>query len=106
MVSERDIMLTVGVSDNWNAPVERFMSEGVIQYTPSTPASVIFDFLCRVQIHRVVIVDDLKPVGLIGRSTFLRWAENHLAANQSSRGGSGQQSKMCSVVRTMSSSIR
>jgi diguanylate cyclase (GGDEF)-like protein len=81
IVAERDIMENVGVYDNWSAPVERFMADGVIQYDPNTPASVIFDFLCRVQIHRVVVADQGRPVGLISRGTFLRWAENHLQAN-------------------------
>jgi len=78
IVTERDIMENVGVNDNWSAPVERFMNEGVIQYDPHTPASAIFDFLCRVQIHRVIVVDEGRPIGLISRGTFLRWAQNHL----------------------------
>jgi diguanylate cyclase (GGDEF)-like protein len=81
VVSERDIMETVGFSDDWSAPVERFMTEGVIQYDSDTPASIIFDFLCRVQIQRVVIVEKSRPVGLISRGTFLRWARNHLGTS-------------------------
>jgi hypothetical protein len=37
-----------------------------------------------VQIHRVVIVDETRPVGLISRGTFLRWAQNYVRANQQS----------------------
>jgi diguanylate cyclase (GGDEF)-like protein len=81
IVAEREIMEALGFSDGWSAPVERFMKPGVIQYEPDTPAVVIFEFLCRVQIHRVVIVQDKKPVGLISRGTFLRWAQNYVQAN-------------------------
>jgi diguanylate cyclase (GGDEF)-like protein len=81
IVAERDIMEALGFSDGWSAPVERFMKTGVIQYDPQTPAAVIFEFLCRVQIHRVVIVEDTRPVGLISRGTFLRWAQNYIQTN-------------------------
>ena len=70
IVAERDIMEALGFSDGWSAPVERFMKTGVIQYEPETPAAMIFEFLCRVQIHRVVIVENTRPVGLISRGTF------------------------------------
>jgi diguanylate cyclase (GGDEF)-like protein len=78
IVAERDIMEALGFTDGWSAPVERFMKQGVIQYDPTTPAVVIFEFLCRVQIHRVVIVQETRPVGLISRGTFLRWAQNYV----------------------------
>jgi len=81
IVAERDIMEALGFSDGWSAPVERFMKTGVIQYEPETPAAVIFEFLCRVQIHRVVIVENTRPVGLISRGTFLRWAQNYVQTN-------------------------
>jgi len=81
IVAEREIMEALGFADGWSAPVERFMKPGVIQYEPNTPAVVIFEFLCRVQIHRVVIVQDKKPVGLISRGTFLRWAQNYVQGN-------------------------
>jgi len=80
IVAERDIMEALGFSDGWHAPVERFMVPRVIQYDPETPAAVIFDFLCRVQIHRVVITQDGKPVGLVSRGTFLRWVQNYVQA--------------------------
>jgi diguanylate cyclase (GGDEF)-like protein len=80
IVAERDIMENVGVNDNWSAPVDRFMTEGVIQYEPSTPASVIFDFLCRVEIHQVIVVDQGRPIGRITRGTFLQYAQDHLQA--------------------------
>jgi two-component system, cell cycle response regulator len=81
IVAEREIMEALGFTDGWSAPIERFMKQGVIQYDPYTPAVVIFEFLCRVQIHRVVIVDNMRPVGLISRGTFLRWAQNYVQAN-------------------------
>jgi diguanylate cyclase (GGDEF)-like protein len=77
MVSDRDIAENIGNHDNLRAPVEWFMTEGVIQYAPDTPANLIFDFLCRVQIPRVVVVEQQRPVGVISRGTFLRWAQHN-----------------------------
>ena len=56
------------------------MMPRVIQYEPDTPAAEIFEFLCRVQIHRVVITQQGRPVGLISRGTFLRWVQNYVRA--------------------------
>jgi signal-transduction protein with cAMP-binding, CBS, and nucleotidyltransferase domain len=83
IVAEREIMEALGFADGWTAPVERFMKSGVIQYEPQTPAALIFEFLCRVQIHRVVIASEGRPVGLISRGTFLRWAQNYIQSHPS-----------------------
>ena len=80
MVGERDIMEALGVNDGWNSTIDRFMSPRVIQYNAETPAAVIFEFLCRVQIDRVVIAQDQRPIGLISRGTFLRWMQNCVRA--------------------------
>jgi diguanylate cyclase (GGDEF)-like protein len=79
-VAEPDLIEKLGASENWRANVERFMTEGVIQYAPDTAANVIFDFLCRVQIPRVIVVDQQRPVGIVDRAAFLRWAENNAKA--------------------------
>jgi two-component system cell cycle response regulator len=80
IVAERDIMEALGFSGGWHAPVEQCMVSRVIQYGPDTPAAEIFQFLCRVQIHRVVISQNGRPIGLISRGTFLRWVQNYVSA--------------------------
>lgn len=80
IVAERDIMEALGFADGWHAPIERCMMPRVIQYDPDTPAAEIFEFLCRVQIHRVVITQQGRPIGLISRGTFLRWVQNYVRA--------------------------
>jgi hypothetical protein len=37
---------------------------------------VIYEFLCRVSIRRIVIVKDGRPTGTISRGTLLRWFRN------------------------------
>jgi hypothetical protein len=56
------------------------MCPRVIQYSPDTPAQTIFDFFCRVQIRSLLITSDSKPVGVVSRENFLRWAANYARA--------------------------
>jgi two-component system cell cycle response regulator len=82
IVSEKDIMEALGHPDGWNAPLSQVMTTRVIHYEPDTPAELIFEFLCRVQLHRVVIIESGRPIGLISRGSFLRWIQNYVSAHQ------------------------
>jgi diguanylate cyclase (GGDEF)-like protein len=82
VVSERDVMEALGHPQGWNARVSEVMTTRVIHYDPDTPAELIFEFLCRVQLHRVVIVEEGRPVGLLSRGCFVRWIQNYAAAQQ------------------------
>lgn len=83
VISEKDLMELLGVQSGWSVQVKSRMTTRVIQYAPSTPAQVVFDFLCRVQLRRVIITEDGKPVGIISRGSFLRWIRNLLKTEQS-----------------------
>ena len=63
------------------------MKTNVVCYDEETPAIVIYDFLCRVSIRRVVIVKDGMPTGVIGRGTLLRLLANWQVAAEASRTG-------------------
>ena len=70
IVSEKDIMEGLGHHEGWNALLAEIMTVRVIHYEPDTKAELIFEFLSRVQIHRVVIVENNRPVGLVSRGSF------------------------------------
>jgi signal-transduction protein with cAMP-binding, CBS, and nucleotidyltransferase domain len=82
IVSEKDIMEGLGHQQGWNATVAEIMTPRVIHYEPESRAELIFEFLCRVQIQRVVIVEYGRPVGLISRGSFLRWIQNYVNVSQ------------------------
>lgn len=73
MLSEKDIIESLGVSEGWSNRVENIMTPRVIQYQPDTPADQIFRFLCRVHLRRVIITEQQRPVGVITCGSFLKW---------------------------------
>jgi diguanylate cyclase (GGDEF)-like protein len=82
VVSEKDVMEALGHPQGWNARLSDVMTARVIHYDPDTPAELIFEFLCRVQLHRVVIVESGRPVGLLSRGCFVRWIQNYVTAHE------------------------
>ena len=73
IVSEKDI---VSAPQGWQLPLRDVMKTNVVCYDEDTPAIVLYDFLCRVSIRRVVIIKEGIPTGVIGRGTFLRLLAN------------------------------
>ncbi len=49
------------------------MKPKVICYAESTPIRTIYEFLGRVSVQRVVIIEDGRPTGTISRGSLLRW---------------------------------
>ncbi|MBI3464359.1 MAG: diguanylate cyclase [Planctomycetes bacterium] len=100
MVSERDLiaeMLTPGARCRL---VSEIMTAETVCFDEDTPLRTIYDFLCRVTLHRVVIVRDRWPRGVITRSCLLRLFNNWLTAGQPS--GQGPLSSKpidCSTAR-------
>lgn len=76
IVSEKDVMNVLPRENPWSLPVRDVMKTHVVTYEEDTPAVVIYDFLCRVTIRRVVIVRGGKPIGVVSRSSLLRWMRN------------------------------
>lgn len=76
ILSEKDLMAALVSPDYWRRPLGDVMKPNVICYAPDTPVRTIYEFLCRVSIRRVVIVEDGRPVGTISRGTLLRWFRN------------------------------
>ena len=76
ILSEKDLMAAMVTLECWRRPVRDVMKPNVICYEENTPIRTIYEFLCRVSIRRVVIVDDGRPTGAISRGTLLRWCRN------------------------------
>jgi two-component system, cell cycle response regulator len=76
MLSEKDLMGAMVSLDCWKMHVQQVMKPHVITYEENAPIRSIYEFLCRVAIRRIVIVDDGRPTGTISRGTLLRWFRN------------------------------
>ncbi len=76
ILSEKDLMAAMVSLDCWNRPIGEVMKPNVICYEEQTPIQIIYEFLCRVSIRRVVIADRGCPTGTISRGTLLRWFRN------------------------------
>ena len=75
-LSEKELMTAMTSPDCWQRAVHTVMRPNVICYEEDTPVRVIYDFLCRVAIHRVVITREGRPTGTISRDSLLRWFRN------------------------------
>jgi len=76
IISEKDLMVAMGSLSNWFRSVGELMRRNVVTFAATTPVRKIYEFLCRVTIRRVVIVEDNYPIGTISRGTLLRWFRN------------------------------
>ncbi len=72
-LSEKDLMTALVAGDCWERPIQKVMSANAICYDEGTPIRAIYEFLCRVSIHGVVITRGGRPVGTITRGMLLRW---------------------------------
>ncbi len=91
ILSEKDILAALSQPDVWKQPVAKFMRTEVVCYEEDTPARKIQEFLCRVSIRRVVVVQNGRPVGIISRGSFLRWYINWLTTHDPEAVASGDQ---------------
>jgi two-component system, cell cycle response regulator len=78
-ISEKDLMTNMVSPDSWHKPLGSVMRPNVICYEEDTPIHLIYEFLCRVSIHRVVITRDGRPVGTIDRNALLHWFHDWVA---------------------------
>ncbi|MDP7016818.1 MAG: diguanylate cyclase [Pirellulaceae bacterium] len=79
VLSEKDVMSIMLCPKWWETRIRDVMKTDVVSYTADTSALAIYEFLCRVAIRGVVIVDDGRPTGVISRGSILRWFTNCLA---------------------------
>lgn len=74
IVSEKDV-LAVMLEEGWSQrPIADAMRSNVVAYAEDAPLSEIYDFLTRVTMRGVVIVNGCgQPVGMINRGSLLRY---------------------------------
>lgn len=82
MVSEKDLMTLEVAGQSWDCQVRDIMKRNVICYDETALAETVFQFLCRVSIRRVVVVRDGRPIGIVSRSSLIRWFRNWMLANR------------------------
>ena len=72
-LAEKDLLAVMVSPDCWRQPLDAVMRTNVVSYEEQTPIRVIYEFLCRVSIHSVVITRDGHPTGVISQNSLLQW---------------------------------
>ena len=84
VLGEKDLMTIMLGPHWWTKQIKDVMKRNVVSYEEESPALAIYEFLCRVTMRGVVIVNQGRPTGLITRSSLLRYFMNELSV---ARGG-------------------
>jgi two-component system, cell cycle response regulator len=85
VVSEVDVLRVILCPDAWNWPVGKIAKPELVRYDAQTPIEGILEFLSRVTMRRVIIVDRDRPVGSICRTSLLRWFSNWVTTQTESQ---------------------
>ncbi len=86
IVSEADLLARTSLGQGWDDQVGEVMRTNAVCYEEDTPIEQVYEFLSRVSIPRIVVVDQGRPSGVISRATLLCWFRNWVATQE--RGGS------------------
>jgi diguanylate cyclase (GGDEF)-like protein len=78
IIGEEDLTAQILSDKGWRQLVGDVMNTTPVAYDAQTPAADICEFLSRVTVRRVIILQRGRPVGLISRSTLIRWLRNAL----------------------------
>jgi two-component system, cell cycle response regulator len=82
ILSEKDLMSIVLGKNCWQMPIKDVMKRNVVCYEEESSTLAVCEFLSRVAIRGVVIVNGGAPTGLITRSCLLRFVINMLAGRK------------------------
>jgi len=82
VVAEADLLSRTALGEGWEDKVRDVMRTDVACYEENTPAEQVCEFLSRISVPRVVVVDEGRPSGVISRATLLRWIRNWVATRQ------------------------
>lgn len=82
IVTSADLMTRTSLGRGWDEPIRSVMRRDVVTYEEDVPASEVYQFLSRVSVPRLVVVDRGRPTGVISRSTLLRWFRNWSVTHQ------------------------
>jgi two-component system, cell cycle response regulator len=75
-LSKKDLLAAMVSPDCWRKPLYTVMRPNVVAYDEDTPIRMVYEFLCRVSIHSVVITDHGRPTGVISQKSLLWWFRN------------------------------
>jgi two-component system, cell cycle response regulator len=73
ILSEKDLMTMMTSGEAWQQPIKYAMTTNVVAYDETYSVELIYKFLIRSPIRRVVIVRGDKPTGVISRGTLLAY---------------------------------
>lgn len=77
ILSEQDLLKSGLSHTDWQTPIRDIMKANVVYYDEQTPVVRVWEFLCRVTIRRVIVVNKQHmPVGVVSRGSLLRWMGN------------------------------
>jgi diguanylate cyclase (GGDEF)-like protein len=82
IVSVTELMILTASGHGWDHRIGEVMKGSVICYDEDTPVKEILEFLSRVSVPRVIVVEMGCPVGIISRDHLLRWFRNWMTVNQ------------------------
>jgi diguanylate cyclase (GGDEF)-like protein/PAS domain S-box-containing protein len=83
-ISERDLLMGDLTTEHWSLRVRDVMKTNVVAYDTHTPGDEIFQFLCRVSIQQVVIIDNGRPQGIVNLGAVLNFLQRHVAGEAAS----------------------
>ena len=82
IVAEADLLTRTALGRGWEAKIRDVMRTDVVCYDENTPVEQVYQFLSRVSVPRIVVVDQGRPTGVISRATLLRWFRNWVATHE------------------------
>jgi two-component system cell cycle response regulator len=82
IVAEADLLTRTALGEGWEDKICDVMRTDVVCYEENTPIAQVYDFLSRVSVPRVIVVNHGRPSGVISRATLLRWFRNWVATRE------------------------
>jgi diguanylate cyclase (GGDEF)-like protein len=79
MIFEKNLIPFIGNLDRWQEPIEDLITPNIVSYPAETPLKIVFDFLCRVSVKQILLMNGKIPVGFLNRTPLLRWLRNRWA---------------------------
>ncbi|MCL2304009.1 MAG: diguanylate cyclase [Planctomycetaceae bacterium] len=76
VISDKVFLSLIGNKSRWNEAISDLITPNIICYPTETPLRTIYDFLCRVSVRQIILVEENRPVGFLNRSLLLRWMRN------------------------------
>lgn len=113
MVTESDLMIRTALGKGWDEPIQDLIRTDVVCFEEHAPAKDVYQFLSRVSVPRLVVVDQGRPTGVISRGTLLRWFRNWLVTHEEADEGLGGMDspdehahRKQSIVKTAEAMVR